>query len=278
MAQLAIRGHATRGKEVIEILETTGGKNITNLDGKYDNMIYIINSSYYGEIIYMTYRTDGYVVFTLEEFLEKFHYKVGDKVYNIIHNENQTITKLAWDFQENEVVYKTNNNEYVYVNYLQPYKEEIMDRKYNVEEYLKVWKETEKGLEVVVNDRFELKEDNGKFYIIKKQPKYPKTYEECCDILSLGEDSRLYTKGYKASIIQNFQKLITCRDAYWMIAGGWKFDFDKPGYHLFNEYGSVQKFEGTIDCSTILSFPTKEMRDAFYENFKELIEECKEFL
>ena len=27
-----------------------------------------------------------------------------------------------------------------------------------------------------------------------------------------------------------------------------------------------------------LAFPTEEMRDAFYENFKELIEECKELL
>jgi hypothetical protein len=28
----------------------------------------------------------------------------------------------------------------------------------------------------------------------------------------------------------------------------------------------------------LLVFPTSEMRDAFYENFKELIEECKELL
>jgi hypothetical protein len=28
----------------------------------------------------------------------------------------------------------------------------------------------------------------------------------------------------------------------------------------------------------ILAFPTEEMRDAFYENFKYLIEECKELL
>ena len=30
--------------------------------------------------------------------------------------------------------------------------------------------------------------------------------------------------------------------------------------------------------NTILAFPTEEMRDAFYENFKELIEQCKELL
>ena len=31
-----------------------------------------------------------------------------------------------------------------------------------------------------------------------------------------------------------------------------------------------------VDCG--LSFPTEEMRDAFYENFKDLIEQCKELL
>ena len=30
--------------------------------------------------------------------------------------------------------------------------------------------------------------------------------------------------------------------------------------------------------NTILAFPTAEMRDAFYENFKDLIEQCKELL
>ena len=48
---------------------------------------------------------------TLEK-LPKFN--VGDKVYNIVHNENQIITKLSWDSQENEFIYQTNNNEYVY--------------------------------------------------------------------------------------------------------------------------------------------------------------------
>jgi hypothetical protein len=28
----------------------------------------------------------------------------------------------------------------------------------------------------------------------------------------------------------------------------------------------------------VLSFPTAEMRDTFYENFKDLIEQCKELL
>jgi hypothetical protein len=32
------------------------------------------------------------------------------------------------------------------------------------------------------------------------------------------------------------------------------------------------------NISSVLEFPTPEMRDAFYENFKDLIEQCKELL
>ena len=122
MANLAIKGHATRGKEVIKILKMLGGYNIKNWIGDDDFSMYFINED--GNIICSSINYSIMKVFTIEEFLKKYPYKVGDNVYNIVHNENQTITNLIWDFQENEVVYQTNNNEYVYVNYLQPYKEE----------------------------------------------------------------------------------------------------------------------------------------------------------
>ena len=70
MTQLAIRGHATRGKEVIEILEMLGGKNPTDLKGKETDGVYIISSSYNGEIDCLNVISDVYKIFTLEEFLE----------------------------------------------------------------------------------------------------------------------------------------------------------------------------------------------------------------
>lgn len=124
---IAIKGHITRGDEVIKILEMLGGINTYKYDGSNESLCYYIGAT--NNIIYCNYIPNIYpniykcIDYTLEEFLEKYPYKVGDKVYNIIHNENQTITNLSWDFQENEVVYQTDNNEYVYVNYLQPYKE-----------------------------------------------------------------------------------------------------------------------------------------------------------
>ena len=120
----------------------------------------------------------------------------------------------------------------------------------------------------------------------KKKKGYPKTYEECCNVLFLKEDGRLYTKGYKASLIQNFQKLLICRDAYWKIAGE-EMGLGRPWEPNWND-DNLKPCIGTasneiIKCTSysdnaILTFPTDEMLDAFYENFKEDIEKCKELL
>jgi hypothetical protein len=272
MAQLAIQGHATRGEEVIEILEMLGGKNPYAISADAEDLSFTIRDD--DNYIIACYPTGKFVFFTLEEFLEKYPYKVGDKVYNIVHNETQTITDLAWYFQEDEVGYQTNNNEYVYVNYLQPCKEETMENKLG-----QITLDIPDGYEF-----FGINDDN-KVVLTKIQPKYPKTYDECCKVLSLGEDGRLYTAGYKAGLIQDFQKLIICRDAYWKIAGEqmglgkpWKQDYDDRCFIIANNEGNIHTYEYHGSNNVILAFPTAEMRDAFYENFKELIEECKEFL
>jgi hypothetical protein len=88
--------------------------------------------------------------------------------------------------------------------------------------------------------------------------------------------------------INNLYELLICRDAYWKIAGdemglgkAWEPDWNDCTQHKFGLY----TFKNEIRCinlqvlkNIILTFPTEEMRDAFYENFKELIENCKELL
>jgi len=60
----------------------------------------------------------------------------------------------------------------------------------------------------------------------------------------------------------------------------WKPDwenYDEYKYCLYITENSVNKGIFYND-NHILAFPTEEMRDAFYENFKDLIESCKELL
>ena len=208
---------------------------------------------------------------------------------DLFHEEREAeaISRMWWDSNASELICTLEEQDIDVSSVdLQPYKEETMDRKYNVEEYLKVWEETEKGLEVVVNDKFEIKEDNGKFYIIKKKPQYPKTYKECCDVLDLNTMSN-DVNGYKHVSLIRFQELLIARDAYWKIAGEkmglgktWKPDWlnaEQDKYVLFTHNNSICSNRYVLGHN-ILAFPTEEMRDAFYENFKDLIENCKELL
>ena len=284
MAQLAIKGHATRGKEVIEILEMLGGKNKAYLNGTDTCLVYYICLEGYIDTLYAV--SNKYKVFTLEAFLEKFPYKVWDKV-SILEGTNYvfTIKSMTWDTDLEQVVYKIKSindieNEYDWLAdellYYTEQKEEPVENKGTLVE-IDLTREESKAeeIEVILGD-YEFVLKDGKTYFVKKKPQYPKTYVECAKILDCFGAAHI--DGYKGELLDKLQELLICRDAYWKIAGGWKFDFDKPCYYLCNEYGSIQKFDGTIDCGAILTFPTKEMRDAFYENFKELIEECKEFL
>lgn len=127
--------------------------------------------------------------------------------------------------------------------------------------------------------------DDNKIVLTKKQHQYPKTYVECCGILDVEPYSR--SAGYKSDLITAFRNLLICRDAYWKIAGEqmglgepWKPDWlnveqDKFVLYTHDNVICLNRF---VLGHNVLAFPTAEMRDAFLENFKELIELCKELL
>ena len=144
------------------------------------------------------------------------------------------------------------------------------------------------------------KDENGnvinatKIVLEKKKKEYPKTYEECAEVLDVCSGETLQygdltlSNDYEFNLytlLENFRKLLICRDAYWKIAGEemglgkpWEPDWNIRGYYaIARSYGNVVK-TSNYNCDLTFVFPTAEMRDAFYENFKELIESCKELL
>ena len=147
-------------------------------------------------------------------------------------------------------------------------------------------------LEISLKEGYIFKDENGnvinaqKIVLEKKGKKYPKTYEECAVIMGVelwnclwGEDATEYEEQTE-DLMDAFIKLKICRDAYWKIAGDWKpeYPFNTARYVISNAKGFVGKVLTYDVKNYILAFPTAEMRDAFYENFKELIEQCKELL
>ena len=181
-------------------------------------------------------------------------------------------------------------------------------------EIAKEWEREDKEMdklkhEAILPEGYIFKDENGNIInttkIVmekkeKKEKKYPKTYEECCKILGVDHNNfltitNLYygeveTTDYERVLLGKFAslwELRICRDAYWKIAGEeiglgkpWEPDWKKgtqSKYCICNNSDNIKKISLFFD-NAILSFPTSEMRDAFYENFKELIEYCKELL
>ena len=170
------------------------------------------------------------------------------------------------------------------------------------EEWEKEDKEMDKlKHEVILPEGYIFKDESGniinatKIILEKKKERYPKTYEECCEILGVNSDNFLTitnyydgeveTTDYERGLLNKFAALWylrICRDAYWKIADDWK---EKRKEELTRHVIYSTLSGEIIKCTTInstanylLDFPTAEMRDAFYENFKVLIERCKELL
>jgi hypothetical protein len=302
MIQLAIKGHPTRGNEVIEILEMLGGENKEGYCGHNPNIAYYISHK-------NTIVCDwGINSFTLEEFLEKFPYKIGDKVL-ITDDTNDVyiIKSMIWNTRTEGVAYRIetingiedNCDWYAdeMVHYKKQKEETMEEQKKDYEEWFQInYLEFENNddtwadeVEVNLGKDYEIQIRGDKTFIVKKQSQYPKTYEECCSILNLPHSElTIDVPLHYSPILISFTKLLICRDAYWKIAGEqmklgkpWepKHEYDEEIFFIYcDRVNGINKGQGFPTDNFCLSFPTKEMRDAFYENFKELIEKCKELL
>ena len=139
---------------------------------------------------------------------------------------------------------------------------------------------------------------NNEIIIKPIKPQFPKTYNECYNLLNdfnftdverydFEIDWRLTIKDKNyGNILNTFAKLLICRDAYWKIAGEqmrlgkpWEPDLENEELYCVQNYNKqIIKSKTNTAFNKILIFPTEEMRDTFYENFNDLIEQCKELL
>ena len=133
-----------------------------------------------------------------------------------------------------------------------------------------------------------------KIVLEKKKKEYPKTYEECCKVLDIDAYDLVLSIDYRSNKMKHndwkrlgklndLNQILICRDAYWKIAGE-EMGLGKPWEPTMETVYCISRNNNVMKCSyrggksNILEFPTEEIRDIFYENFKDLIEECKELL
>lgn len=223
--------------------------------------------------------TDEMIEGLVEEDKPKF--KVGDKITN--GKEHLTILQITSD----KYIVEDNLGEYDTL-----YFDTQNDWGLLREKVIATNEPFEKETEWNLPDGYQFKDENGnvinatKIVLTKKKSKYPKTYEECCKVLDWNH--RDYDRvGYESELLCKFQVLLLCRDAYWKIAGeemglwkpwtpDWKDNYEKKW--TINFYQNEINLTNGPNVHFVLAFPTEEMRDAFYDNFKALIEICKELL
>ena len=315
--KLAIKGHPTRGNEVIELFKMMGGWEC-GYCGCGTGFYYYISQFGNIEASCKPSKFDTYIVYTLEEFLEKFPYKVGD-IVKTGKDEEGVIKQMRW--VNNDIVYWVNSHKTC--DWTQTLSVDVLD-KYNRVNSNDVDVKVEstgfmqvcKTAGIIFNDAnyadevelnlgdYKIEVRDGKTYAVLKKPIYPKTYAECCEKLGIEEDlwfvyedidgnhinsaciSNYRIRGLE--LYHNLEKLKICRDAYWKIAGeqmgldkpwepDWN-DHNQPKFGIHNVQNNIRPIALHVLKNLILVFPTEEMRDAFYENFKDLIEQCKELL
>jgi hypothetical protein len=291
--KLAIKEHSTRGKEVIELLEMLGGKNFYNWSGFDGYAYYVIercqNKIKAGEYIF---GDEDMYLFTLEEFWEKYPFKVGDKVVYTKFGDNcddypVTIESMKWT--GTTIEYTFNDCVTCLAKDLKMWNGEpdavISGIYLNSCDYAD-------EVELNLGD-YEIEVRDGKTYAVKKKSKYPTTYEECWKVRFEVDGETILKEfhnvsGYYSGYLSALQKLLCCRDAYWKIAGeergldklwepNWA-DAREVKYSIVPVYGSIDYTSIERRENRILVFPTDEMRTEFYYNFKDLIESCKELL
>ena len=305
MAQLAIKGNKTSGWLVISLLKMMGGKdNIIPCDGTGD-FCYFIDSD--GIIKYQTkWNKDDarFKQYTYGEFVEKFPYKVGDEVDCVMPGFGVCkIVCMRWATENDEVSYLVQRETerelysmYVCVQDLRPYNPEPVETSPDKAKAPSLEGEdySEGRCSYKIPEGFEFdKVENGEIILKPKKKELPKTYGECCEILGFSREGDIvysgqWIYGYEylgrhLKVLQSFSKLLICRNAYWKLADDWE-----PGWNGYNgdsglkycifQHGAALRLGDTISRGCILMFPTEEMRDTFFENFKDLICECKELL
>lgn len=151
--------------------------------------------------------------------------------------------------------------------------------------------------EIILPQGWEINEVKGNKIIIKESNKeLPNTWEKCCELLGEGEFIN------NESIICNYiphcaaskanenilptdlgkpilalMQLLVCREVY---RQGWKPDWSdyKTKKWVIEYINDNIASMAYMQTSKVLSFQSKEIRDQFLENFKDLIEEAKELI
>jgi hypothetical protein len=310
MGKIGITGNSACGDKIIKLLTRLGGVNVNNLTGDDDTRVYYIDIAF-SHIGYVNAEYYDGIWYSYVDFMEKFPFVIGDRVVNKVDGRDGIVYSMMWAYDSSEVVYNVSFGEGVsgdfFVNGLS-YPTVATTNK--TEEY--VGNEANKSVNdniskddehPILKELHEKMEELYKYFKEKLESatnSYPKTHSECCKILGIESyielgfidtDYNIHEEfdlsNYNVSLLtllNAFRKLIDCRNAYWKIIGE-EMGLGKPWEPSENDrvaaicgLGNKVTTPFHYGAVSMLEFPTEEIRDIFYENFKTLIETCVYFI
>ena len=293
MVKIAIQGHSKRGKEVIQILESLGGKNLKKWhgDGDIRDGFFIDND---GNIKFDNL-PKGYKLYTLEEFEKEFPFKIGDKViYDYASNSVGTIVDIKFD---DNIPYRVDIKGTICTcgtSMLKPYKEMKEERNITLTlEKAKEWYKKGGELREIALQAFTEKE--------LTKVDLPKTWEEFCGNYPIkegesyaGDSSEIYThcksngerdseldrnmcptpKSAEAHLaLIQLEQLRDCYRGLFVTVTG------MPVWCIIRHNGILVISPRTWGMNeTFLSFQSKEVAEEYLKNFKPLIEKAGDLI
>lgn len=287
MVNIAIQGHPTRGKEVIQILKSLGGKNTNHLHGNNCDGYYCILGDNHITSIFSIL---GHKVYTLEEFEKEFPFKVGDRVVSLTTGLIGTITKF---FKNGIYYFKYDNGicSFASASHLKLYKEMKEERNITLTlEKAKEWYKKGGELKEVALQAYS-EEELSKVELPKSWENFCDNYmiddsegyfDACCTVRSADISCRhpLYDKNVCPSIESAkahlaMIQLEQLRNCWW---NGWEPIWDISEKWCICLWGNELGVEITKNISRFLTFPTRKMAEEFLECFRDLIEKAGDLI
>ncbi len=292
--KIAFMGDKVHGCDIISTLESWGGSNYDSRIGSDPEYIYFINNLGTIDLIHnsemLSEEMKNFYFMFWHVYNIECHLKVGEPIN--YGGQDYDVDGILFDANNRCIVYKLKSFgigvEYITNNELTPIEEcQTEQCEEMVKDNFVIKVPTRMNIEFDLT-KYSYEVKDGKLVINEKKPVYPKTYKECCDVLGY-DDRETYCvchTGANEKLFESLYFLKICRDAYWKIAGEelglenpWEPDEEDELFIICNNrISGIYKSHGICTDNFILSFPTAEMRDTFYENFKVLIESCKELL
>ena len=258
--KIAIQGHPFRGKEVIRILKSLGGKNVEGLTGTYETFYYIDDKNEIGDDHKKNF-PPTYKLYTLEEFEKEFPFKIGDKVSIAgLPDFPKNITKITWDC---EILYSFEglNNTWFGAKAL---------KKFEMKEERNITLTLDKAKEWYKKGG-ELKEIALQAFTEKELNPLPRSWDEFCRKYEFSCLSIRYSNfPLKYDALIKLEQLRDCWRKGWVPTPGESYYVIKLGFKGLDVYRFC-----TVE---FLSFPTREMAEEFLKCFKDLIEQAGDLI